>query len=468
MVDREQIYERLPVPLQHLACSLSGWQTKRSRFDAEFRRLLTESRARTSWSNAQFAELRDRQVQAFCQRAAASTPFYRRRFAEAGIDPRDIRGIEDLAALPVLTKLEIQANHADLVARDIPARQIQNQGTGGTTGNALMFPATKESVKRQWATWQRYWLWHGIDTSAWCGYFVGINIASLRQQRGPFWRYNWPRHQIIFSIYHMSPDNMPAYAAELRRRQPPWLHGYPSMLALLAAYLIDSNDDLGYRVRWLTTGSENLLPQQVELMEAAFGLRPIQHYGMAEGVANISQCENGKLHVDEDFAAVEFLPVDEDDESDCYRVIGTNVSNPAFPLIRYDVMDNVMITPGEACDCGKPGRIVSAIDGRRDAYLILPSGARLGRLTHIFDGLHNIKESQFHQRRPEIVEIRVVRNASYSDEDDRALEAAVRRRVGPDMDIVIVHVAKLERSARGKLRLVVSEIPEAKIERAGR
>ena len=133
MIDREQIYERLPVPLQHLACSLSGWQTKRSRFDAEFRRLLAESRARASWSNARFAELRDRQVQAFCQRAATSTPFYLRRFAEAGIDARDIRGIEDLAALPVLTKFEIQANHADLVARDIPAHRIQNQGTGGTS-----------------------------------------------------------------------------------------------------------------------------------------------------------------------------------------------------------------------------------------------------------------------------------------------------------------------------------------------
>jgi len=65
-------------------------------------------------------------------------------------------------------------------------------------------------------------------------------------------------------------------------------------------------------------------------MEAAFGLRPIQHYGMAEGVANISQCENGKLHVDEDFAAVECLPIDEGGESDCYKVIGTNVSAPHY------------------------------------------------------------------------------------------------------------------------------------------
>jgi len=48
-----------------------------------------------------------------------------------------------------------------------------------------------------------------------------------------------------------------------------------------------------YPIRWITVGAENLLPQQADLIEQAFGARPRQHYGMAEAIANSSECERG-------------------------------------------------------------------------------------------------------------------------------------------------------------------------------
>ena len=153
------------------------------------------------------------------------------------------------------------------------------------------------------------------------------------QMDPPFWRMNLPGRQVVFSGYHMSAKNLPSYCAELRRRQPPWLHGYPSLLTLLAAHLHETGFDLGYQVRWVTIGAESLLPHQAAMIERAFGVKPIQHYGLAEGVANVSECELGSLHVDEDFAAVEFLPLE---QTALYRIVGTDFSNPAMPLIRYD------------------------------------------------------------------------------------------------------------------------------------
>ena len=41
------------------------------------------------------------------------------------------------------------------------------------------------------------------------------------------------------------------------------------------------------------------------LIERAFGVLPLEHYGMAEAVANVSMCPSRRLHVDEDFAATE-------------------------------------------------------------------------------------------------------------------------------------------------------------------
>ena len=147
------------------------------------------------------------------------------------------------------------------------------------------------------------------------------------QQSPPFWRKNLSGRQLLFSGYHVSLQHLPAYVEELRRARLPWLHGYPSVLALLAAHLLDRGEDLGYLVEKVTLGAENLLPQQKEIIERAFGVRPRQHYGLTEAVANISECERGNLHVDEDFSAVEFIPIGEGTR---HRVIGTSGSLTGF------------------------------------------------------------------------------------------------------------------------------------------
>lgn len=165
----------------------------------------------------------------------------------------------------------------------------------------------------------------------------------------------------------MSPATLPAYVETLRRHQPPWLHGYPSALALLAGFMLETGRDLGYQVEWVTVGAETLLVHQSDQISRAFGTPPKQHYGMAEAVANISQCDQGSLHVDEDFAAVEFVL---NSDGVTHRIIGTNLSNPATPLLRYEIKDRVELAEGR-CACGRPGRLINSIEGRQDDYVIL-------------------------------------------------------------------------------------------------
>src|SRR5258708_7687589 len=124
---------------------------------------------------------------------------------------------------------------------------------------------------------------------------------------------------------------------------------------------------------------------------------------MAEGAATASEGECGTLHVDEDFAAVEFVPA----ADGALRVVGTNFTNAATPLIRYDVGD--LVTLGVSpCQCGRPGRTVAAVDGRQEDYIVLSNGARLGRLDHVFKDLINIREAQIRQRRAGEITVRIV------------------------------------------------------------
>jgi phenylacetate-CoA ligase len=258
----------------------------------------------------------------------------------------------------------------------------------------------------------------------------------------------------------MSPANLGAYVDELRSKCPPYLHGYPSVLALLAAYVLESGISLGYEVKWVTTTSESLLPQQANLIERAFGVRPRQWYGMTEMVAGVAECEYGRLHIDEDYAAVEFIP---NPNGPGHKVIGTSFVSVAVPLLRYDVGD--LVTPAtDACSCGRPGRVLASIDGRKEDYVILKNGARLGRMDHIFKDMVNIHEAQIYQKYPGEITIRVVCGRNYTDADEATLLQQVRKRIGDDADTQIKYVESIERSSNGKLRFVVSEIQEGQLE----
>jgi phenylacetate-CoA ligase len=452
----ESTYSKLPVTLQHAACSVAGWRIERGRFGGEFPRLLAQAESRSFSSPGEIQELRDRRLRSFLEHCFENSSFYRRMFEEAGIAAGDIRGLDDMARLPILTKTRARENLDRLAATGGPPHRKQMVHTSGTTGGGLQFATTLNATQEQWAVWWRFRRWHGIERGTWCGQFAGHTIVPVSQQRAPFWRHNRPGRQIIFSGYHMSPQNLHAYVDELRRRRPPWLHGYPSLLSLLAAHVLEAESDLGYQIKWITTGAENLLPHQSDVIERAFGVRPVQHYGMAEAVANISECDRGSMHVDEDFAAVEFVR----QESGMHTVVGTNFTNPLTPFVRYEVEDFVTIDPGATCGCGRPGRVVTRIDGRLEDYVVLADGTRIGRMDHIFKDMVRVREAQIRQSRAGAITIHVVRMPDYTEADERSLIDETRKRVGDRTDVRVEYVDRLERSAIGKLRLVVSEIAD--------
>ncbi|MGA9762909.1 MAG: hypothetical protein WBQ14_10855 [Gaiellaceae bacterium] len=225
-------------------------------------------------------------------------------------------------------------------------------------------------------------------------------------------------------------------------------------MALIASYLVETKTDLGYEVRWITTSSENLLPMHADLMERAFGVRPVQHYGMVEAIGNLSECDKGKLHVDEELGSIEFIPITES----LYRVVGTNVTNRAMPLIRFECNDHVTIDPGESCSCGRPGRVITRVDGRQEDYVVLQNGVRLGRVDRIFFGLPNIREAQIRQERIGEMQVLVRRGTQYGKEDEERLRAEIAKTIHDGTRVTIDYVDDIERTASGKLRLVVSSV----------
>ena len=457
----KSLYLKLPVPLQQVACSVEGWRIRRNRYTGSFQIALQKAEERTFWSKERITDYRDERLRRFVKHCAETSPYYKRLFGKIGITPDDIRTLEDLQTLPILTKQDVKEHYAELLSEAVPKSQWVSFRTSGTTGSGLRFATTRSSLDEQWASVWRFRRGHGIQLDTWCGYFAGRFVVPFRQKKPPFWRINYPGRQIIFSGAHMNSDNLGAYIAELNKRRPPYLQGYPSMLALLAAYIVETQNYLDYPVKWVVTNSENLLPHQANLMEQAFGVRPIQRYAMSEAAASASECEYGRLHMDEDMAATEFVP--NPDGFGC-RVIGSAFTNLALPLLRYDVGDVVTVSD-EVCPCGRPGRVLASVDGRKDDYVVLPNGVRLGGwIDIIFKDMVHIREAQVYQQKIGEIILRVAPAATYTPQDETTLLHLAQKRVGEDVDVRIEYLDHLERAPNGKLRCVVSEIKEGQLE----
>lgn len=439
----EKIYNASPVFVQNVFCSVKGFLICRKRFNKNFKRQLSLYCANYYQPEEELRHF----LEAIC-----NVPYYRKLFKECAFDVRAKDIYSELRKLPILTKQDVK-DHLDEIVNHSFKGETYWMHTSGTTGSGLVFPCSREMENKQWAVWWRYRLEHGIELDTWCGWFGGRTIISPKNERPPFWRINYPGRQVMLSAYHLNKDSVKLYYQKLKESKLTWLHGYPSQIALLASFLLDQGLEPLRCISHITFGAENLLESQTHIIQTAFpDAKLAQHYGLTEGVANLSQDLKGNWKVDEDFAYVEFIPLSEDDPTTC-RIVGTAFSNYAFPLVRYDTGDVAKV------ERHLDGRIrIMSIDGRKEDYISLPNGVKLGRLDHLFKDLVNIQEAQIYQKSFSEIEFRIVKRKGYGEADEQLLWKEIRFRIPETVHVTIAYLDKIPRTNSGKLRLVISEI----------
>ncbi len=436
----QHMYDRAPIWAQNVMCSVKGWIIKRRRYGLQFFSELD------AFEQGEYNP--EEELSSFMD-IAKNVPCYQEIYAANS----GMKGEELLKFFPILTKADVKANLKALINERCNEPKFEMR-TSGTTGGGLVFPYTKRMENKHWAIWWRYRRRLGIDLDTWCGWFGGKRIIDPNNKRTPFWRINKPGRQLMFSSAHLNKETVVAYHQEIDRRKLPWLHGYPSHIAKFAALALDAGLEPLTDVKWVTTGAENLLGNQEKLMQQMFPYALIrQHYGLMEGVANISQDKNGEWYIDDDFAKVEFIPVSEDNPNIC-RIIGTGFSNPAFPLIRYDTGDIATV------EWKSDGSVkVLSIDGRSSNTLKGPDGFEINeaRLSIVLHDFNHIIEAQFQQHSFTDIDLLVVKNRYYNQEDEKLLRANIADSFDKRMVVNIKYVNQLERTKAGKLKFVVSD-----------
>lgn len=452
----QKLYVYTPVWFQNFAWSAVGIWTLLTRYNRNFYEVLRFLEESQWWSLEDQKSYQDERLRTLVRHAYDNCMYYRQLFDELNLKPSDIHTADDLKKLPILEKSTIRKHYAQMRASNWPERRKIRVFTGGTTGTALNLISDRATHDWQWAVWWRHRRRFDLDIRDSFVEFAGRPVVPLKSMKPPIWRRNLPMRQTYVSVHHMNGPNMEALYKYLLRRNVKYFAGYPSGLYLFATYLLENGLRLRNPPKMTVTGSETLLPHQRRIIERAFDTRITDQYGASENCGNISECEYHKYHVDMEFGIIEFLPLPGMPDQ-VRRIVCTSLTNPAMPLIRYNIGDIATLSNAN-CPCGRQAPLVEKIDGRIESYIITPDGRYLGRLDFLFKDTDAVEEAQLFQDALNHVTVRIVKSPHYTDKHEKSLMTDLRRYLGDKIRIDVDYVNEIPREPNGKFRQIISTV----------
>jgi phenylacetate-CoA ligase len=458
-----KIYDILPYPLRVVAVSLHGVRLRATRYSTDTDRWIAEAVARENWTSAQWNAWQQERLAQMFWYASRNVPYYRQHW-EMRRRNGDQAYVESLSNWPVLSKDVLRDHPKAFVADGVKLRSQIVEHTSGTTGKPLTLWMSKDAVHQWYALAEARWRsWYGLSRHDRWGILGGQMVTPFTQSKPPFWVWNAGMNQLYLSSYHLAPQNIAAYFDAIQSHKLVYLLGYASSLYLLAQFALEQNLEIP-ALKAVISNAEPLYAHQREVISRAFQCPVYDTYGLSENVCAASECLSGNLHLWPEVGFTEILEDDTDlpaSSGKTGRVICTGLLNESMPLIRYQVGDRAALAYGETlCGCGRSLPVISKIEGRMDDLIITPDGRRIGRLDPVFKSDLPIREAQIIQETRRHLRLRYVPADGFEEQDIEVLIDRIRDRVG-DMQILLEKCESIPRSANGKFRAVVSQLPGA-------
>lgn len=447
--------------MQNLAVTAVCMQRVAHEFGHAFQSLLSRLLAMEHWERDRMEEWRMQRLAAILL-AARWTRFYESAIPEESRVTSDPAGV--LKTLPLIDKTVVSRNSEAFLNNKIPKSLLVSRGTSGTTGSPLIVYWNRESMD-----WERALIWRQrlsagcIFGQSWRGMLGGYRIVPVERRMPPFWRECSLAKLTYMSTFHLSPANASAYHKYISSRGIEYLTGYPSALFALAQLLKDAG--LSLKLRGAFFGAEPLHAQHRSVIEPTLGCYVFDFYGLTERVVSASEfeCRNG-LHVNGENSYFEI--VDKSgvgvEPGQYGELVGTSLSNSAFPLLRYRTGDMTrLLDPG--CSCGRNSPRIAAIDSKIEDLLVLPDGSMMSasNLTFPFKGAHHIRQSQIYQPTTSLVIVRVVPDSGYCEEDGEKLLKGLAELFPKAVKIAVEKVDAIPRTRSGKYAFCISDVTKS-------
>jgi len=386
--------------------------------------------------------------------ACSTVPYYRDLFREAGVKPEDVRGIDDLAKIPLTTRRDLQEQPPErLISSKANPQQLMSSRTSGATGEPLEIrygPADRTAMN---PSFLRVHLgrtlkpWHRLL------YFEARPQKGLRQ---------WYERLGLFRRRVMASCDPPeTWIEETARWQPHLLQGYALTLKLFARAVRERGiTDL--RIPLIASTSGMLDNPGRQLLADTFQAEVVDVYASEEAGSVIAwECPRCPgYHISSDLVILEALengrPLPAGAPGELHV---TNLTNYAMPFIRYQQGDLGTLSVEEPV-CGRHLPLLREVNGRCGDYVVLPDGRVL--TPHPFFlilddaagiGEWKLVQEHLHQVR---VELRAACRLEQAELD--RITAALQRLTGEQVEVRVSLVDRVRKDPAHKLRSVVSRL----------
>ncbi len=391
------------------------------------------------------------------------SPFYRRRFEEAGVRPGDIKGLDDIKRLPFTTADDLKSGYPFPLLSVPMEKVVRIHASSGTTGKRKVLAYSAKDID-DWADFfARCYEMAGLTQLDRVQIAVGYGLwtAGVGFQAGV--------ERFGALAIPIGPGSLDMQAEFLVDFQTTVLCCTASMGLLMAEEVEKrgirgeinlkkvifgserSSDAMRARIQELL-GVEHIfdIPGMTELYGPGTGLDCIHHTG---------------IHYWADYFIVEFLdpetlrPVP---DGEIGEMVVTTLRKEAAPLVRYRTRDLTRAIPGE-CPCGSILPRHDRFLGRSDDMFIFRAvNVYPGQVDHVLSGIRGIgSEYQIHlDRRPDgkdYMTVRVERGidcpSARDEELRRAVEEGIKARIFVSCNCEIISHGELPRSERKTKRV---------------
>jgi phenylacetate-CoA ligase len=425
-----------------------------SDFQAAWHSVHAAARA-SAWSRDEVEGFQNRRLRELVRRAFEHVTYYHDLYARHGLNPEDVRGIEDLERIPVARRAEMQERPAsELVARGQDPRRLVSHRTSGSTGYPFRTYRTlfEERLLQGLRLKREFKLGLRLTDVRVAIVLPGHGSRGARPDTHFYNHLGLLRRPIVDCL--LPAAEILERTAELR---PDVMMGYPDTLDWIAGEAT-AEQRRRIRPRMILTGGETLTLDMRRRIADCFHALVYDFYGLHEFNLLASECpQTGLYHVAEDSAIVEVLKDGRPAaRGEAGEVVATALHSRAMPLIRYSTGDFATRGPLR-CPCGASGTTLESIQGRVVDRFVLPDGTRLHPyelLEAFIDEAVWLRRYQMVQESVDRIVVKIVPFAGCDPSADnlQRLQARFQQSLGPGVYVVFEKVNELPPAGNGKFR----------------
>ena len=349
-------------------------------------------------------------LQSAVEKAIINVPYYRSHDYSSYLPSNS--GQFSLDRFPIIDKDEVLGREREFVSRKFIKSLLREEKTGGSSGKTMkLYYSPTLSIDRTVFPNMIYDKYVGKKHQLALLRGITPHNGQLFERVGG--------HRVLLSSHLMTADNVEQYLQILNDEKITCLLAYPSALIVFAGLISDSKVRVQLpNLKAIFASSEIFSLEDKKFVKKVFNdVTIIDYYSMSEFALAAYSVDLGSYQFNYNYGYVEFLPTEYDTPqgNKIAKIVATSIMNSTMPLIRYDT--------GDLAEIDEHGDVVSIV-GRVNHFAVNKSNSLVPCIV-IFsnESAKRVKQYQYYQDTPGVLEVRVLPKSDFSNDDKLALQA---------------------------------------------